>query len=99
MRNPIGRGLRLERLLSFVWVALAVLALSFAIAWPLWALATKARAAFTAMSLGLAALALLYLVARRITRCVSRRATRRIQNRTTRREGEHSARELPGERP
>jgi hypothetical protein len=53
-------------LASFAAAALFVLALSFAIVWPLWSLATKERGAFNLAVLAVAALIVAYFVGRHI---------------------------------
>lgn len=66
----------LPRLLSFASAAFLVLALSFAIAWPLWILATREKALFSIGVLALCCAAALFFVARSILRRLTRRGTR-----------------------
>jgi hypothetical protein len=67
-----GHRARLPRLLSLLGSALLVLALSCAIAWPLWALATEERLAFTIGALALIGLFLAFLVAKAIRTRIER---------------------------
>jgi hypothetical protein len=68
-----GHRTRLARFFSFFAPALLVLVLSFAIAWPLWALATKERRTFTIGTLILIALVLVFFVARALLARIARR--------------------------
>lgn len=65
-------------LASFAAWALFVLALSFAIVWPLWSLATKARGVFNIAALAVAACVAAYFAGRPlVSRALRRRASAR----------------------
>jgi hypothetical protein len=63
-RDNAALRARLGKLGSFIASASFVLALSLAIAWPLWFLATKARRVFTLASFASIALVVVFLAAR-----------------------------------
>jgi hypothetical protein len=67
------RGASLGGLRSFALSAAIVLALSLAVALPLWYLAINRRAAFTEATGALAAIAALFFAARAIARSARRR--------------------------
>jgi hypothetical protein len=67
----------MKALISFASSAVLVLALSFAIVWPLWSLATKDRLAYTAAVGAAFALAFVLLIARAVRRGYTRERMRR----------------------
>jgi hypothetical protein len=66
----------LRKLASLASAAILVLALSFAIVWPLWSLATKERRAYTIAILASLGLALAFAAARSIARVLAARRRR-----------------------
>jgi len=66
-------GRRTRRFLSFIVSALVILVFSFAIAWPLWGLATKERRIFTIGTLVLIGLVLVFLIVRAVRARITRR--------------------------
>ena len=66
-------GRRTRRFLSFIVSAFLVLVLSFAVAWPMWALATRERRTFTIGTLVLIGLVLVSFVVRAVRARITRR--------------------------
>ena len=62
----------MKRLVSILYTAVLVIALSFAIAWPLWIAATKVRHAYTIAAGVAIAAALLFWAARAVGRGLAR---------------------------
>jgi hypothetical protein len=67
----------MKALMSFAFSAVLVLALSFAIVWPLWSLATKDHQAYTVAAGAAFALAFAFLIARAVFRGYARDRMRR----------------------
>ena len=78
-RDMAALRARLGKLGSSIASAAFVLALSFAIAWPLWFLATKARRAFTLAAFAFMALVVAFFAARAAFRRLRGHSRRRAR--------------------